>query len=67
MASTTSSLSIPVSAAISAREGSRPRLCASFCAACFTFQPFSFSVRLIRIGPSSRRNRLISPLIMGTA
>ena len=31
------------------------------------FAPFSFKLRLTLIMPSSRRNRRISPVIMGTA
>ncbi len=67
MAITASSEESPVSAMISCRVGSLPSLACSFCLASFTFSPFSLMVLDIFTGPSSRRNRLISPVIMGTA
>ena len=67
MASTTSSTDRPASPAISCIVGSLDSAPCSFCLASFTFRAFSLMVLDTFTGPSSRRNRLISPVIMGTA
>ncbi len=58
---------IPVSRAISSSLGSLPSSPCSRALAVLTFIARSFSVLDTFTGPSSRRKRLISPVIMGTA
>ena len=57
----------PVSAASSDSFGSLPNAAHNLCRADQTLCPFSRRVRPTFTGPSSRRNRRISPAIFGTA
>ena len=57
----------PMYSAISCTPGSRPNAVPSSRWAAHTFAASSFKVRLTFIMPSSRRNRFISPAIIGTA
>ena len=64
---TSSSALLPTSFASSSIVGSRPFFFSSCSRALYAFEADSFSARLTRIIPSSRKNRRISPAISGTA
>ncbi|MNN95201.1 hypothetical protein D3C81_2139710 [compost metagenome] len=66
-ANTTSSGVIPNSSATSLMVGSRPMVLDSSSLTLRTLLASSFRERLTFKVPSSRRNRWISPMIMGTA